>query len=78
MGHSHRAYDPLIDRHVALKVLYKTLTGHEDLVTSLAQEARKLAFISWKLNSDKKRVVEIYNFNRFGVRSFDGKKREVL
>ncbi len=76
-GEVYRVYNTIEDRYVAVKLLRINPRSIEEKLESILDEVSTLSKLSTALNTDRKRVIELYGFHEFKVISRDQEKGKV-
>ncbi|WP_188595812.1 serine/threonine-protein kinase [Thermocladium modestius] len=66
-GEVYRAYSAAEDRYVAVKLFKLSLSSIEEGLESMLGEVSTLGRLSMALNTDRKRVVELYGLHKFRI-----------
>ncbi len=73
-GVVYRAYSAMEDRYIAVKLFFGVSPGN---LEPILDEVGKLGKLSARLNTDRKRVIELYGFHEFRAVSHGQKKGRV-
>ncbi|MEM3942649.1 MAG: serine/threonine-protein kinase [Thermofilaceae archaeon] len=75
LGTVYRVLDPLHERSIAFKVLHGDPVKIQESLEKLLDEAWFMSQASRKLNTDRKRVVDIYGFEKLTAVSVTGEEK---
>jgi len=73
-GTVYRVLDPLQERNLAVKLLPMS-SAPESVISELLQEAWLLSQASQRINKDRKRVVEVYGFEKLKAVGYTGAEK---